>query len=149
MFLNVMKGLTCRTLNTLETTLVPFLFPFCSLGSQRFAEIPIDLQRSLENPKDCQRYHQRFPETHRDPYGKARKEQTKMYIYIYSYIILYIICSLGGGQLFFVFFLNPPLPRRSWRPLGGPCGGLCLPGRAGPCRTMPDRAGPCRIVPDP
>ena len=145
MFLNVMKGLTCRTLNTLETTLGPFLFPFCFLGSQRFAEIPIDLQRSLENPKDCQRYYQRFPETHRDPYGKARSKQNCIYIYIYmcvcvciySYIILYIICSLGGVN-FFDFFLNPPPPRLSWRLLGGPCGGLSLPGRAGPCRIVPD-----------
>jgi hypothetical protein len=131
-------------LNTLETTLVPFLFPFCFLGSQRFAEIPIDLQRSLENPKDCQRYYQRFPETHRDPYGKARKEQTKLYIYIcgciYSYIILYIICSLGGVN-FFDFFWTHPL-------LDSPGGFWVVPVGVFLCRAVPDHAGPCRIVPD-
>ena len=132
-------------------------FPFSFLFF-RFSEICRDPHRSPEISRESQRLPKILPEIPRDSQGSLRKGKegankiVYIYIYIcvciYSYIILYIICSLGGVN-FFDFFLNPPPPRLSWRLLGGPCGGLSLPGRAGPCRTVPDRAGLCRIVPDP
>jgi hypothetical protein len=69
MFLNIMKRLTCRNLNTMETVSVLFLSPFSSLGDSQICRDPQgspDLQRLTEILKIV-RDSQRFPKSHRDP----------------------------------------------------------------------------------
>jgi len=49
-----------------------------------FQAIARDPQILLDFPRGCER----FPENHKDPQGKGRKEKIVTYIYMYIYILL-------------------------------------------------------------